>query len=203
MNFPRIESTALLVVDLQERLVPAMNNPCPVLDRSRLLLRGMAELGVDVLVTEQYPKGLGGTVPEIAELLPESSPPIAKTGFSAFVEPAFRTALAAKPRKTLVVAGIEAHVCVLQTVFDALNEGFEVILAADAVTSRKAADLAGIQYKEGSVDYLVLLDAERERLNAEDAQAQGEIDQYRGIVAIYKALGGGWDAGGKQVTAMN
>ena len=115
MNFPRIESTALLVVDLQERLVPAMNNPGPVLDRSRLLLRGMAELGVDVLVTEQYPKGLGGTVPEIAELLPESSPPIAKTGFSAFVEPAFRTALAAKPRKTLVVAGIEAHVCVLQT----------------------------------------------------------------------------------------
>ena len=93
MNFPRIESTALLVVDLQERLVPAMNNPGPVLDRSRLLLRGMAELGVDVLVTEQYPKGLGGTVPEIAELLPESSPPIAKTGFSAFVEPAFRTAL--------------------------------------------------------------------------------------------------------------
>ena len=140
MNFPRIESTALLVVDLQERLVPAMNNPCPVLDRSRLLLRGMAELGVDVLVTEQYPKGLGGTVPEIAELLPESSPPIAKTGFSAFVEPAFRTALAAQPRKTLVVAGLEAHVCVLQTVFDALNEGFEVILAADAVTSRKAAD---------------------------------------------------------------
>ncbi|MFR5865812.1 MAG: SDR family NAD(P)-dependent oxidoreductase, partial [Acutalibacteraceae bacterium] len=60
--------------------------------------------GVDVLVTEQYPKGLGGTVPEIAELLPESCPPIAKTGFSAFVEPAFRTALAAKPRKTLVVA---------------------------------------------------------------------------------------------------
>ena len=52
MNFPRIESTALLVVDLQERLVPAMNNPGPVLDRSRLLLRGMAELGVDVLVTE-------------------------------------------------------------------------------------------------------------------------------------------------------
>ncbi|MBZ9783070.1 TolC family protein [Pseudomonas sp. REP124] len=76
-------------------------------------------------------------------------------------------------------------------------------LIRQSESSRKAADLAGIQYKEGSVDYLVLLDAERERLNAEDAQAQGEIDQYRGIVAIYKALGGGWDAGGKQVTAMN
>ena len=58
--------------------------------------------------------------------------------------------------------------------------------------SRAAADLASIQYREGTVDYLVLLDAERERLSAEDAQALAEIDQYRGIVAIYKALGGGW-----------
>lgn len=58
--------------------------------------------------------------------------------------------------------------------------------------SRAAADLASIQYREGTVDYLVLLDAERERLSAEDAQAQAEIEQYRGIVAIYKALGGGW-----------
>ncbi|HEN8712711.1 TolC family protein [Pseudomonas sp. GD03746] len=58
--------------------------------------------------------------------------------------------------------------------------------------SRKAADLASVRYREGTVDYLVLLDAERERLSAEDAQAQGEVDLYRGIVSIYKALGGGW-----------
>lgn len=58
--------------------------------------------------------------------------------------------------------------------------------------SRKAADLASVRYREGTVDYLVLLDAERERLSAEDAQAQGEVELYRGIVAIYKALGGGW-----------
>ena len=58
--------------------------------------------------------------------------------------------------------------------------------------SRKAADLASVRYREGTVDYLVLLDAERERLSAEDAQAQGEIELYSGIVAIYKALGGGW-----------
>jgi len=74
-------------------------------------------------------------------------------------------------------------------------------LIRQSESSRAAADLAGIQYREGSVDYLVLLDAERERLNAEDAQAQGEIDQYRGIVAIYKALGGGWDSGGNKVVA--
>jgi len=58
--------------------------------------------------------------------------------------------------------------------------------------SRKAAELASIRYREGTVDYLVLLDAERERLSAEDAQAQGEVELYRGIVSIYKALGGGW-----------
>jgi multidrug efflux system outer membrane protein len=59
-------------------------------------------------------------------------------------------------------------------------------------SSRAAAALASIQYREGTADYLVLLDAERERLSAEDAQAQGETELYRGIVAIYKALGGGW-----------
>ncbi len=69
--------------------------------------------------------------------------------------------------------------------------------------SSRAAYLAATQYKEGAVDYLVLLDAQRERLNAEDAQALGETDQYRGIVAIYKALGGGWDAGDNKVAARN
>ena len=65
-------------------------------------------------------------------------------------------------------------------------------LLRQSEASRKAADLASIRYREGTVDYLVLLDAERERLTAEDAQALGEVDLYRGIVAIYKALGGGW-----------
>ncbi|PSS58426.1 efflux transporter outer membrane subunit [Pseudomonas sp. BBP2017] len=67
-------------------------------------------------------------------------------------------------------------------------------LLRQSEASRKAADLASIRYREGTVDYLVLLDAERERLSAEDAQAQGEVDLYRGIVAIYKTLGGGWQA---------
>ncbi|WP_213938062.1 TolC family protein [Pseudomonas sp. dw_612] len=76
-------------------------------------------------------------------------------------------------------------------------------LIKQSESSRAAADLAAIQYKEGTVDYLVLLDAQRERLNAEDAQALGETDQYRGIVAIYKALGGGWDSSGGRVAGIN
>lgn len=75
-------------------------------------------------------------------------------------------------------------------------------LIKQSESSRAAADLAAIQYKEGTVDYLVLLDAQRERLNAEDVQALGEIDEYRGIVAIYKALGGGWDSGDGRVASI-
>jgi len=104
------------------------------------LLAGAAELKLDAIVTEQYPKGLGATLPRFAERLPENTPVIAKTGFSVFEEPAFRTALAARSRKTLVFCGIESHVCVLQSVLDAIARGYKVCLAADAVTSRKTAD---------------------------------------------------------------
>lgn len=139
-TIPSPDSSMLIVVDLQERLLPAMAEPETVIGRSRILLQGAAALGVDVLLTEQYPKGLGSTVPAITELLHRSAVTVEKTGFSAFVAPAFRTRLASVPKKTLIVAGIEAHVCVLQTVFDALGDGYKVILAADAVSSRKASD---------------------------------------------------------------
>ncbi|MBV7574557.1 TolC family protein [Pseudomonas sp. PDM32] len=76
-------------------------------------------------------------------------------------------------------------------------------LIKQSESSRAAADLAATQYKEGVVDYLVLLDAQRERLNAEDAQALGETDQYRAIVAIYKSLGGGWDSGDTRLAKNN
>ncbi|MFY0728867.1 efflux transporter outer membrane subunit [Pseudomonas sp. NFX15] len=76
-------------------------------------------------------------------------------------------------------------------------------LIKQSESSRAAADLAATQYKEGVVDYLVLLDAQRERLNAEDAQALGETDQYRAIVAIYKSLGGGWDSGDTRLVKNN
>lgn len=140
MNIPRIESSALIVVDLQERLAGVMDNWAAVRERAQVMLKGATALGLDVLATEQYPDGLGRTVPEIAELLPDGCAPIAKTGFSVFAEPEFRTALGAKPKKTLIVLGIETHVCLLQSVYDALNDGFEVIVAADAVTSRNGAN---------------------------------------------------------------
>jgi nicotinamidase-related amidase len=132
--------TALVAIDLQEKLAPAMAEFEPCAKRAELLISGARELRLDTIVTEQYPKGLGATLPRFASLLTEGTPIIAKTGFSVFEEPAFRTALAAKTRRTLVFCGIESHVCVLQSVLDAIERGFRVCLAADAVTSRKVAD---------------------------------------------------------------
>ena len=140
MNIPGIESAVLIVVDLQTKLTAVMDNYAAVQNRAMLMLRGAAALGLDVIATEQYPSGLGPTVPKIAELLPEGNVPIAKTGFSVFAEPAFRTALKAKPKTTLILLGIETHVCLLQSVYDALNDGYEVIVCADAVTSRNVAN---------------------------------------------------------------
>lgn len=134
------ENTALIVIDVQEKLAPAMHDFEPCANRIELLLSGANELRIDTIVTEQYPKGLGPTLPRFAALLPKSAPVLAKTGFSVFAEPAFRTALGSRNRRSLVFCGIESHVCVLQSVFDALERGYEVFLAADAVTSRKAGD---------------------------------------------------------------
>ncbi len=140
MKLPETESSVLVIVDIQERLVKAMSRFDEVLGRVKVLLGGAGLLNLDVIVTEQYPKGLGPTIPEVVELLPAGTPVLAKTSFSVFGDPGFKTALESRRRKTVILVGIEAHVCVLQSVYDALEAGYRVILAADAVTSRLDAD---------------------------------------------------------------
>ena len=142
MNLPVIQDPLLVMVDMQERLVPAMTGGEELVARVKILLQGAVELKVPVIATEQYPKGLGPTLPGISELFPEGTPVPAKTSFSVFGEPEFRTALGRRRPHTLIFCGIETHVCVLQSVFDAIEEGFPVILAADAVSSRKSSDVA-------------------------------------------------------------
>ncbi len=142
MEMPTIENSVIVLIDIQERLAKAMENMDAVLNRVELLLRGAAALNVDVIVTEQYPQGLGSTLPGLLELLPEGTPVLAKTDFSVFGDSAFRTALASKYRKNVIFCGIESHVCVLQSVLDALEAGYQVTVAADAVSSRKSSDVA-------------------------------------------------------------
>jgi len=126
----------LLVIDVQERLAPAIAEGGARIARTRLLLEGARRLEVPVLATEQYPKGLGRTV---ADLLPwpAGTEVFEKIAFSAVREPAFADRLAARERDQIVLCGMESHVCVLQTALDLLARGFAVFAVADACGSRR------------------------------------------------------------------
>ncbi|MBI1335898.1 MAG: isochorismatase family protein [Phycisphaera sp.] len=141
MPIPRLnpDSCALLVVDMQEKLLPAMHEPDRVLQRVGVLVDGFRVLNKPIIVTEQYPRGLGRTVPQLRDRLPQGTLPGEKLKFSACIEPV-RKQLSDKMVRSVVVCGIEAHVCVLQTCLDLANLGFVVFVAHDAVSSRKAID---------------------------------------------------------------
>ncbi len=132
-------NTAALVIDLQEKLVPAMRNVPRLVERSRLLLSGLAIYDVPVVVTRQYPKGLGDTIPEIRDVS-ENATTFDKTTFSCLDAKEIRDWFVADSRRNVVVAGIEAHICVLQTALDLLELGKRVYLAADCVSSRNSFD---------------------------------------------------------------
>jgi nicotinamidase-related amidase len=98
-------------------------------------------LGIPIIVSEQYPKGLGPTIAAIRERIGEAFAPVEKIEFSCGRSPAFRAALDATGRRDVLACGVEAHVCVLQTVVDLVHDGHRVSVPADAVTSRKPLDL--------------------------------------------------------------
>ena len=125
------DAAVLVVVDVQEAFRPAVLDFDRVAANTAKLLRGARILGVPAVVTEQYPKGLGRTVPEVAEHL-DGAEPVEKSCFSAARADGFDTG----GRGQALVCGIEAHVCVHQTVQDLLERGLEVHVARDAVTSR-------------------------------------------------------------------
>lgn len=129
----------LVVVDVQERINAVMADQGH-LGRIAVLIEACAGLGVPVVATEQYPKGLGPTVASLARLL--SAPPVVKETFSCAREPLVRAALEATGRRQAIVVGIEAHVCVLQTALDLAAAGFQVHVPHDAVCSRRPADKA-------------------------------------------------------------
>jgi nicotinamidase-related amidase len=129
------ENTILIVVDIQGNLVRVMDDQAFLIENNQKLIKGMHVLGIPVLVTEQNP--LGPTIPEIADLLPGVQA-ITKDSFSCCVEEKFISAVRATKRKQILMTGIEAHVCVYQTAIDMLAMGYEVHLAADAVSSRTA-----------------------------------------------------------------
>lgn len=129
------ENTALIVVDIQGNLARVMDEQALLIENNQKLIKGMHVLGIPVITTEQNP--LGATIPEIADLLPDVNA-ITKDSFSCCAEAKFMSAVRAMNRKQLLITGIEAHVCVYQTAMDLMARGYEVHLAADAVSSRTA-----------------------------------------------------------------
>ena len=136
------EHTALIVIDVQERLFPAMDSDHreEVMRNLKVLAATAQRLQVPTLATEQYPKGLGHTLPEMKAALPTGLEPIEKVAFSCWGVEAFRSRLTASGARQVLLGGIEAHVCVLMSALDLLAAGYGVHIVADAVTSRTQAN---------------------------------------------------------------
>ena len=136
MSAPKLDAkrAALVVVDVQEAFRKAIPDFEAIAGETAKLIQGADALGVPIAISEQYPKGLGKTVPEVASQLPEGVEPVEKVCFSAAEADGFDL----NGRDQALVCGIETHVCVNQTVLDLLDRGTEVEVAADAVGSRTA-----------------------------------------------------------------
>jgi nicotinamidase-related amidase len=138
------KQAVLVVVDVQGKLAGLMHEREALFGNLVRLARGAQVLGLPVLWAEQNPKGLGPTVPEVAAAMPPGLAPITKMSFSCCGEPRFLAALEATGRRQVLVAGIEAHICVYQTAVDLAARGYQVQLVVDAVSSRRqeSRDLA-------------------------------------------------------------
>ena len=132
----RVDDCVLTVIDIQEKLLPRIHEKERLVSNAQLLIRLANLLGLPVLVSTQYAKGLGPTVPAILSLLPGARP-VDKLEFGCFGSGEFCSAISLlSGRDTLLVCGMETHICVLQTALGALNQGLQVHVAADAVGSR-------------------------------------------------------------------
>ncbi len=136
---PRMSTadTALIVIDVQEKLLPKIAGVDRLVHNLSFLLEAARVVGIPVLATEQYPKGLGGTLPSLMPLLPQRWE---KTDFSCCAVPELLTALGRDARIKVLLVGIETHVCVLQTALDLLARDFHVFLAVDTLGSRYSVD---------------------------------------------------------------
>ena len=135
-----VKNSVLVVIDMQEKLSRAMHDRENLVTNAVKIIHGAKVLGLPVIWTEQNPRGLGSTLPEIREHIPADSEPIIKLSFSCCAEPAFLDKLNATGRKQALVLGIESHVCVLQTVIDLIHNGYNPIVVEDCISSRKPND---------------------------------------------------------------
>ncbi len=129
------ENTTGLIIDIQERLFPVMHEKEQLLNNCKTLIGGLAALNIPLITTQQYTKGLGETVPEIKEVIPNFSF-VEKRSFSCYDEPEVVEKLKTTETKNIIICGIESHVCVLQTAVDFKAAGFNPVIVMDCVSSR-------------------------------------------------------------------
>jgi nicotinamidase-related amidase len=131
----KIDNTGVILIDFQGKLWNVMHEKEILLGNVQKLIRGVRVLGIPIVLTEQNPNGLGPTLPELTQLIPEAKP-IPKFCFSCHQDKNFEQVIKSLNRKQLLVCGIESHICVYQTALDLLKHGYEVQVIADAVSSR-------------------------------------------------------------------
>lgn len=142
-NFKLIrDRTGVLLIDVQEKLFPFVENSCLVMRAMQKAIRGFQILGLPVIVTEQYPKGLGSTVAVLKGLLGESTKYLTKTAFSCLDDEKILSVILSYPVDQWILLGIEAHVCVLQTAKDLLAQQKQVVVLNDAISSRSIYDFS-------------------------------------------------------------
>lgn len=134
------DEALLMVIDFQERLMPAMYEKEALEDKVVRLIRGARVMELPILVSQQYTRGLGPTIPSVSEALGEFTPRD-KTTFSIMQDEQLAQDLKATKRKTVILAGIESHICVEQSALDLLEEGYQVFICGDCVSSRKPGDI--------------------------------------------------------------
>lgn len=134
-----LEDSVCLLVDIQERLFNVVNNRDELQENSIKLLKGLKTLGVEVITTQQYTKGIGATIEPICEVLGEFNH-IEKVSFSCCGESDFITKLKSSGKKNVIILGIEAHICVLQSALELLENDYNPIVVADCISSRKDYD---------------------------------------------------------------
>ncbi len=132
------KDSLVLIIDIQEKLTKMLGEDLcrRICDKSKKLTLAAKTMGIDVLITEQYPKGLGLTIEEIKNTLEDEYKPVEKTYFNTLLEEGFLTKLKSYSKKQIVICGIEAHICVLQSAIALIKEGFEVYVVKDICASR-------------------------------------------------------------------
>ena len=146
MTILNIEDSLVLIIDVQEKLLNAVFNKASLEKRTEIIAGAAKILGIPVIVTEQYPKGLGATIEGLKNTLAENTQYFEKTAFSALENPEVMDALKKSGKKQVVIFGIETHICVSQTTNALIQEGFEISVIRDACGSRSELEyLAGLE----------------------------------------------------------